>query len=342
MLVFGLVAAIALSFVPTPYVVQQPGPVYDTLGTVEIDEVETELIDIDAQTYDTSGSLSLLTVNVVGSRATRVGWFTVVQSWFDPSRSVVPLDSVYPEGTSFEEAEEASRVDMENSKSEAVAAALRALDYEVDGTLTIASTVEGYPADGVVEPGDTILTVGGERYTDVTALRSAFEAHGTADPVSISLLRDGSVVDVELTPVMSPGPQAAPIIGVGVQVRYEYPIAVDISLDSVGGPSAGMMFALGIVDKLTPGEATGGADVAGTGTITGTGEVGAIGGVRQKMYGAVESGADWMLVPAGNCDEVAGNEPDGLTVVPVATLDEALSALEAIADGEEGALASCE
>lgn len=341
LLLIGLIGVLALSFVPSPYVVQQPGPTYDTLGAVGDGADAADLIEIDAETFETSGALDLLTVSVVGSRATPVGWFSVLRAWFDPSRSVLPLDSVYPEGTSFEDAEAANRLEMENSKREAIAAALRELGYDVDGTLTISSVIEGYPAEGVVEVGDTVLTVAGERYSDVTALRGAFAAHGTSTPIALSLLRDGDVVDVALTPTLSDGETPSPVIGVGVQVDYEFPIDIDIVLDSVGGPSAGMMFALGIIDKLTPGELTGGEHVAGTGTIAGTGEIGGIGGVRQKMYGARDAGAEWMLVPNSNCGEVVGNEPNGIRVIPVDTLAAATRALEAIGEGRVDALASC-
>ncbi|QEE61856.1 PDZ domain-containing protein [Salinibacterium sp. dk2585] len=341
LLVVALVAAIVLSFVPTPYVIQEPGPVYDTLGTVEIDGDETELIDIDAQTYETSGSLDLLTVSVVGSRATPTGWFSVISAWFDRSRSVVPLDAVYPENTSFEEAEEANRVEMENSQREAVAAALRELGYEVEGTLTIASVAEGYPAEGLIEPGDIIVAVDGTAYSDVSTLRSAFAAHGTQSPATVTVLRDGEQFDVEVTPVMSEGEEPIPVVGVGVQVDYDLPVDVEITLDSVGGPSAGLMFALGIIDKLTPGEQTGGEHIAGTGTITADGRVGAIGGVRQKMFGAARAGAEWMFVPERNCAETIGHEPENLRVIAVETLSDAVSALDAIGAGDAESLPSC-
>jgi PDZ domain-containing protein len=103
-----------------------------------------------------------------------------------------------------------------------------------------------------------------------------------------------------------------------------------------------MMFALGIVDKLTPGEMTGGEVLAGTGTIDSSGQVGPIGGIRQKLWGADEAGADWFLAPASNCDEVTGHVPDGMRVFAVKTLDEARSVVEAIGDGEDtSAFASC-
>jgi PDZ domain-containing protein len=113
-------------------------------------------------------------------------------------------------------------------------------------------------------------------------------------------------------------------------------------LNNVGGPSAGMMFALGIIDTLTPGELNGGQDVAGTGTITADGTVGPIGGIRQKMWGALDAGADWFLAPESNCDEVVGHIPGRLKVFAVKTLDDSLDVLEAIRDdGDLSALPTC-
>jgi PDZ domain-containing protein len=125
-------------------------------------------------------------------------------------------------------------------------------------------------------------------------------------------------------------------------VDYDFPIDVTIQLNNVGGPSAGMMFALGIIDTLTPGELNAGETVAGTGTITAGGEVGPIGGIRQKMWGARDAGAEWFLAPEANCDEVVGHIPGDLQVFSVATLDDALDVLDAVReDGDLEALPTC-
>jgi PDZ domain-containing protein len=142
--------------------------------------------------------------------------------------------------------------------------------------------------------------------------------------------------------VLSEGEEPAPIVGIIVGGEYDFPVDVSIQLENVGGPSAGMMFALGIIDKLTPGELNGGELVAGTGTIAGDGTVGPIGGIRQKMYGAKDAGATWFLSPTANCDEVSGHIPGGLSVFSVDTLDDALAALEVIADGgDTSSLPTC-
>jgi PDZ domain-containing protein len=123
-----------------------------------------------------------------------------------------------------------------------------------------------------------------------------------------------------------------------VLLRYEFkfPFQVEISLDKVGGPSAGMMFALGIVDSVTPGNLTGGRHIAGTGTITPEGAVGPIGGIGQKMLAARDSGATMFLAPAANCEDVVGHVPDGLLVVKVETLADATDAVKRLASGEDG------
>lgn len=117
---------------------------------------------------------------------------------------------------------------------------------------------------------------------------------------------------------------------------------VSMHVDDIGGPSAGMMYALGLIDKLTEQDETGGRIIAGTGTISADGKVGAIGGIRLKMIGARRDGAEWFLAPASNCDEVVGHVPQGLTDVKVSTIGEAYRALVAIGEGKGGDLPRCE
>ncbi|NMM92852.1 lon protease [Bifidobacterium sp. DSM 109957] len=117
---------------------------------------------------------------------------------------------------------------------------------------------------------------------------------------------------------------------------------VEMHVDEIGGPSAGMMYTLGLIDKLTPAEESGGNVIAGTGTIDAKGKVGAIGGIRLKMLGAKRDGATWFLAPESNCDEVVGHVPEGLRDVKVATLDEAYQALVAIGKGQGDTLPHCE
>jgi PDZ domain-containing protein len=132
------------------------------------------------------------------------------------------------------------------------------------------------------------------------------------------------------------------VIGIYAAIAYDYPFDVKIQLDNVGGPSAGQMFALGIIDKLTEGSLTGGRHVAGTGTIDDQGAIGRIGGIRQKMSGAHRAGATIFFAPRGDCDEVVGHVPDGLSVYAVSTLKESLHDLEVIrSGGDTSALRTC-
>lgn len=230
---------------------------------------------------------------------------------------------------------------MGSSQESAIAAALTELDIPVESVLTIAGVIDDTPADGVLEEGDELLSADGIPVAEVDELREVLLAAGVGTEVELGIRRGSEELAVGVTPVASEA-DGSPVIGVYAAPEYEFPIDVRIQLENVGGPSAGMMFALGIYDKLTPGELTGDQHIAGTGTIDGSGEVGAIGGIVQKMYGASGAGADWFLAPAANCSEVVGHIPSGLEVFAVATLDEAIATVEAIGDGDTAGLARCD
>jgi PDZ domain-containing protein len=336
----ALVTGLTLAVVPSPYVVEKPGPVFNTLGATEYEGEERELISIPDETvYPTEGSLDLLTVSVLGNPENRLNWLTVATAWLDPSQAVVPMDSVFPADVTTEDREEANAVAMVNSQQDAIAAALTNLGYEYPSELSVVSLADDAAAAGLIEPGDTIESVNGETVTDINALREALSDSGAGKPATVGLNRDGEELAVDVTPVDVGG---AVVLGINVKSDYKFPFDVEIQLDKVGGPSAGMMFALGIIDKLTPGALQGGEDVAGTGTIDQAGTVGPIGGIRQKLFGADNAGADWFLAPTANCPEVTGHVPDGLTVFAVGTLDEALTALDTIrTDGDTSVLPTC-
>ena len=327
----AFVLVLLLGVLPAPYVIEQPGPVYDTLGTSEHEGTDRPLISIPGQeTFPTTGELNLLTVSVLGSPETPPHWLDVATAWFDPSKAVVPVESVFPPDVSRKERDEENRVLMVNSQRDAIAAALLELGYEVPGIITVQGIVEGEPAEGVIEEGDRITSVNGTAVTDYGELQDLIAENGSDRPVELGLTRDGTAMTLQVTPRQR---EDASVIGVLVTTDYTFPFDVSIQLDDVGGPSAGMMFALGIIDKLEPSELTGGENIAGTGTIDAQGVVGPIGGIRQKLYGADRAGADYFLAPARNCDEVVGHVPDGLEVFAVSTLDDSLAVLDAVADG---------
>jgi len=341
--VLGLLA----SFLPSPYLIEVPGPVYNTIGTQRQgqggDAKDVELIQIDgAETYPTAGALDMLTVGIQGDATNRPSWTSVVRALFSRSEAVIPVSAIYPDGTTTEQVNERDEADMRSSQQSAVAAALIHQGYDLPTELRVGSVQDGSAADGKIREGDVITAFDGKQLTenvDAGSLRQAVAEHGTSSPATVTLLRDGEREQVEVTPREE---QGTPLLGVGVTERYDFPFEVTIALQDVGGPSAGMMFALGIIDELTPGELNGGKHVAGTGTITADGEVGPIGGIRQKLYGAKDAGATVFLAPAGNCDEVVGHVPDGLDVYEVATLDQAVTDLETIASGKStSGLARC-
>lgn len=339
------VVTVALAVAPAPFVIEQPGPVFNTLGTDQrVGSTPTAdakpLISIPGKkTYPTAGSLDLLTVSVVGNPDQRPGWFEIVSAWFDPSRAVLPVDAVFPPGTTTEQSNAQNAALMVDSQQDAVAAALNELGYDFPEAVAVKQVIKGTPAADVFTVGDEITTVNGEPVPGVQTLRKLVAANGTDKPAEVGILRKGVASTVSITPVSSGGQT---VLGIGAGMDYTFPFDVKIQLDDVGGPSAGQMFALGIIDKLTPGELNGGKRVAGTGTIDNEGNIGPIGGIRQKMFGARAAGATVFLAPATNCDEVTGHIPGGLTVFSVKTLADSLKVLKAVrSGGSTSGLASC-
>ncbi len=328
---------LAGTVLPAPYVIEAPGPTFNTVGEHD----GRQLLGVTgAPTYPSDSVLDLTTVYVTGGPNKNVNVLTVLGSWLDPSASVVPADSLYPRDVSGQDLESASLLAMTNSQENSVAAALDHLDIAFDTELAVHGTVPDGPADGVLESGDVLRGVDGSPVTSLSGLKSALDAAGEPG-VRLQVERSGEVRDVAVATVRDEA-SGSWQLGVFLVPDFGFPIEVGFELDEVGGPSAGMMFALGIVDELTPGSIAGDRHVAGTGTITPEGDVGPIGGIRQKLEGAREAGAEVFLAPEGNCAEVRGHVPEGLTVVSVRTLDDAVAAAEAAADGGDlAALPGC-
>lgn len=332
-------AVLVVAVLPSPYAIERPGPVYDTLGANGSGSSRAPLVDIPGRTtYPTSGRLDLLTVSVLGAPGGGPSWLELTRAWLDPAQAVVPLEAVIPAGVSEQESERQSAAEMSGSQRSATAAALAQLGYRVDGDVRIGSVGPGTAAAGVLRAGDLVRSFDGDALTDSCALQDAVLEHG-ARAATIVVERDGAARTLRVTPraVDAGGGTVRPLLGVTTTASFRFPFAVRLRIDDVGGPSAGMMFALAIVDKLTPGALTGGRHVAGTGTICGDGSVGPIGGIVQKMHAARAAGATLFLAPADNCDEVVGHVPDGLSVVPVETLSGALDVLKTV--GRSGSAA---
>ncbi|MFC8504215.1 PDZ domain-containing protein [Pedococcus sp. NPDC057267] len=332
---FLLIALAALStMVGLPYVVLKPGPVTNIIASGR-----TPLITVSgARTYPTEGALDFTTVRVAGGPGFRVTVWDLLGAALNRSEEIEPEEAYFPKGITDKQVQEEGAAEMADSQQEAIAVALRAVGQKVVQHIVIAQVTQDSPNRSVLRQGDEIVSVDGTAVDDSASIRTAIGKHSAGQPVKLGLVRGGKPVEVTATTRDAGGRTT---IGVFLGVRFDFPFSVKIDAGNVGGPSAGTMFALGLYDTLTPGALTGGARIAGTGTIDSTGAVGPIGGIRQKLVGARDGGAQWFLAPADNCNEVVGHVPDGLRVVRISTFDQARSSVEAIAAGRGGSLPTC-
>ncbi|TKK85532.1 PDZ domain-containing protein [Herbidospora galbida] len=330
-----LALAVGGAMLPVPYVVLSPGPTENTIGDVKGKPVITVT---GHETYPTTGMLSMVTVAYQGGPGNRIGLLTALRGWLDDTIAVVPEETIFPREQTVEEVEEENTAEMATSQETSTAAALRELKIAYQNVVEVASTDKGSPAEGKLLPGDIITSVDGTPATGMEAVAAAVRKHTPGDDVTFGVDRKGAKQDVTVKTVKGPDGQA--IVGVRMGMSYKFPFAVNISVGDVGGPSAGLMFSLGIYDKLTPGPLTGGKAIAGTGTMDGEGNVGAIGGIEQKMVGAKKAGATIFLTPSANCPAAAAAVPAGLRLVKVDTLNGAIKAIDAIRTGS-GSVPAC-
>ncbi|GAA5183552.1 PDZ domain-containing protein [Rugosimonospora acidiphila] len=325
-LLVGVVVLVALvlgSFVgiKVPYVEEGPGPTWNTLGSSS----GKQLISISGGTTSNSaGQLRMVTVGVED----QITLWQAIRGWLDPSDAVVPREVVYPPDQTQQQTDQQNQQEFAESQSSAETAALRKLGFPVK--VTVGSVVAGAPAEGHLRAGDVINSVNGQQVTSVEKLTSLIKARPAGTALVIGYSRNG--VPASTTITSSKGSDGSPQVGVQVDQKQPSPYSIKFTLDDVGGPSAGLMFSLGIVDKLTPTDLTGGMTIAGTGTIDDDGNVGPIGGIAQKMRGAKRDGATVFLSPADNCAEAVANAVPGLELVKVSTLNDALTALQKLRD----------
>ena len=322
-----LIALGGVFLLPTGFVIERPGQVFNVMGEINQKPV---ISSEDLEVYPSESRFDITTVSLVGNRESTPNWVQVLLAWADPKQIVLPLDEVYPPNRSTAEIRAESTAQMEISQQDAIAVALKDLGYEVPRNLYISSVLEGTPASKLLIAGDLIIRAGGVDVTTFDELRSQIQL-SQGEPMVIAVIRDNAILDVEISPELR---EEAYVIGALVGYTYEFPATVNLQLGDVGGPSGGLMFSLGIIDALTPGSLAGDNHVAGTGTISPSGEVGPIGGIDLKMIAAKDSGATLFLAPFENCDEVVGAIPSGLSVVAVRDLSEAKSAVEALATGQ--------
>lgn len=303
---------------PVPYVLLEPGPTFDTLG---VDDQQHDVIVIDGtQTSDSTGQLRFLTVGIVP----RVTLLDAVRGWLSDDEAVQPRELYYPPDQTNEQIEEENHQAFTQSLSTAQSAALDHLGLL---KLTVDQVSDDSPNAGLLKPGDVITAVDGSTHPLLAPLR----AKPAGSTLTLTVLRDGAPVTVDVT--TKAGPDGNPIIGIQPELTSTADFTISIPIEGIGGPSAGLMLTLGILDKLDPQDLTGGKIIAGTGTINEFGQVGPIGGIAQKIVGARAAQATIFLTPADNCAEAVANIRPGLLLVKVDSLDTALGALQTLRDG---------
>jgi Lon-like protease len=330
LLLAAMAAVVAL--LPVPYARVIPGPTTDTLGS----ENGKPLITIGGRrTYPTKGHLELTTVRVTGTDY-RMSIVEALTGWVRPDVAIVPRETVHPDDLSAEEIKQQNAEEMQLSQQHATFAALRELGIKVDSHVVVASVVKGTPAVGKLHAADEIVAIDGKPVTAPDGVREAIRRHRPGEDITFDVRRARRAHRVTVRAAGADADPQRAFVGIEVDSGYEFPFKVDIGLDDVGGPSAGLMFALGIVDKLNPEDVTGGATIAGTGTIDDSGAVGRVGGIGMKLLGAKRAGATAFLVPEANCPAAAANDPGGVQLIRVGSLRDALGALETLRTGTAG------
>ncbi|MFJ7906298.1 PDZ domain-containing protein [Kitasatospora sp. NPDC096204] len=352
-----LIALLCVSvLMKVPYTEMSPGPTYNTLGN----QGGKPVISISGHdSYPTTGNLNMTTVQVTGAKY-EPSLVNAVVGWLRDDVLVVPHDNVYPKGQSDAEAKKQNAEEFASSEDSARTAALKQLGIPVGSELIVKSVTAGAPAEGRLHAGDQIVAVDGTPVGSVEQVVAAVTKHKPGESAVFTVVprvKDGNGaaaaggktdVTVPTARAKDLDPQAPAeraelaVVGIGTGLRHTYPFQIDIGLQDVGGPSAGLMFSLGIIDKLTPGgDLTGGKFVAGTGTIDDEGKVGPIGGISMKLIAARDAGAQYFFTPSSNCAEASKNVPSGLTLIKADTLDGALKSLEQVRSGQTSALPSC-
>jgi PDZ domain-containing protein len=296
-----------------PFVGLGPGPTFNTLGEVEGKQV----VDIKGtEVHPTSGNLNMTTV----SQSDGLTLGQALRLWMSGNEQLVPRDMVYPPDKSKDDIDKENTTDFKQSEDSAEYAALGYLKYPQ--AVTVRTVTDPGPSAGKLKDGDAIDLVNDKPVANLDEFTAILKSTKPGDQLVVDYRRkDGSLGTATIT--------------LGKNADRDYGFTIDFNLANIGGPSAGLMFSLAVVDKLTTGDLNGGKFVAGTGTITGDGKVGPIGGITHKIYAAKEAGATVFMVPAENCDEAKTAHEDGLQLIRVENLTGAIDALKTYSAGGE-------
>jgi Lon-like protease len=313
---------------PVPFVALTPGPTLNTLGSLS----GKPLIQIkNHPTFPARGHLNMVTVSFIGGPRSHFNIFQALRSWLNPDEAVVPEQEIFAPGQTPQQVAKQDIEEMANSQQAATVAAFCQLKISFKTVDTVRGTANGMPAAGVLQPGDVIGAVDGKPVSACGAdAGTLIKARKPGAPVRLTVVRHGHTEQVRLHTVSL---QGQPAVGVQLVQSFVFPFPVSISVGNIGGPSAGLMFALGIIDKITPDNLTDGRFIAGTGVIETDGAVDPIGGIQQKIVGARNAGATIFLTPAANCPQTARAVPAGMRLIKVSSLAGAVAALDALKAG---------
>jgi Lon-like protease len=311
-----------------PYAAEGPGPMFDTLGAVE----GVPVIEIDgAPVDDTAGELRMTTVSVRSN-------MTLAQAlgrWLTTDDTLVPIEQVFPPNLSPEQIEQANKQAFTSSEAAATVAAMNHLGRPVE--ISVVEVLPDTAAAGRIEAEDVIVAVDGQEVDQPGQVQEIVRAKEPGEPVTLELRRGGEQVSEEIELGANPQNEQMAMLGVLMGSQPTDGVDVNFNLQDIGGPSAGMIFSLAVIDKLSPGELNAGRKVAGTGTIAEDGTVGSIGGIAHKARAAAADGVELFLAPAPNCAEAVGglDGGSGMVVAKVSTLDEAITAMADFGAGRE-------
>ena len=292
-----------------------------------------------AETFPTKGKLSVTSVMVTNPDSYLTG-FDILYGWITSDQAVLPRAEIYPENETAEQSNQQGAADMQESQVNATSAALSLLGYKGESKLIINTVNPNSFAFKQLLTGDQIISVDQKVLTSATQITDYLDSKKAGDVVKVSVIRSSAgSTPIEIPVKLSKRDDGSAYIGVNIETKHNFPVNVKIKLDETGGPSGGLIFALGIVEKLQSEDLIRGRNIAGTGTITDAGEVGPIGGITEKIIGAKKAGVSIFIAPIENCSDITHPELlKGIKVVPVATLSEALAVLRA---PDNATFASC-
>ena len=305
----GLVFAI--NFYQLPVIALSPGPMEDVLARLKVEG---------SRVYDSEGKLYLTSVGIDDD----VRFYEALLDMANRDVQLLPRAELYPEEQDTAEIDKENAALMDRSKETASVVALREVGYEIEPSgVEVTQVVPGTPADGKLRAGDRILDADGRAVASTDEVRAAITRHKIGERVAFRIDRDDTEKNVSVQVREADG---QPRVGILLRDLFpDLPVKVSIETENnIGGPSAGLMFTLSIIDKLTPEDLTGGKRIAGTGEIALDGGVLPVGGVAEKLIAVRRLGVTTFLIPAENCDSVRGQVPDGLRLVKVSTINDAL------------------